>query len=249
MFFRLTDRVAVVTSCEDEVGEAIVAALAIAGAKVVIASGGEKAEQVCADLEKAGYKVAIKAGDLMSGAGANALAKAVVDEYGALDILVNNPDINAMCSVTDVSDEQWKIFWDTNVTQVFNMCRAAVPYMREKKDGKIINIGSVAGKQGYVRTSPVYSCTKGAVMAFTRQLAMQEADYNIKVNAVAPGLTRFEIDSMTAEQFEEITKDRLPMPRPCGPEEVGSAVLYLAADSSNYVVGETIDVNGGFYVQ
>lgn len=247
--FDLKNNVAVVTGGSKGIGKAIVYALSVAGAKVIVADiDVDNGVSICDDLKANGYHAEIVKTDVADSKSVNELMHYVVNKYGKVDILVNNAGVLGDGQITDITDESWHRLMDINVTGIFYCCRAAVPHMIEKKRGKIINIASVGGKQGFPLAGVHYCASKGAVMAFTRQLALQISQYGINVNAVAPVTTETDMIKNRSEEKKQYIISRIPMGRMGKPEDTASAVLFLASEASGFITGETIDVNGGTYM-
>ena len=164
---------------------------------------------------------------------------------GRVDILVNNAGIAGMAAtVWDYDPADWKRVFAVNVDGVFHCCRSVIGHMREQKYGRIVNIASVAGKEGNPRMS-AYSASKAAVIGFTKSLAKEVATDGICVNAVAPAVVQTKIlDQLTPEQIGYMT-DKIPMRRTGKPEEIAAVVHFLSSRDSSFVTGQTYDASGG----
>jgi len=247
--FSLKDNVAVVTGGAKGIGKAIVYALSVAGAKVIIADVDEdNGMQVSNDLNANGYCAEMVRTNVADSKNVNDMMDYVIKKYGKVDILVNNAGILGDGQITDISDQSWDRLMSINITGVFYCCRAAVPHMIENKKGKIINIASVGGKHGFPLAGVHYAASKGAVMAFTRQLALQISHYGINVNAVAPVTTETDMIKNRSEEKKQYIRSRIPLGRMGKPEDTAAAVLFLASSESDFITGETIDVNGGTFM-
>jgi len=176
----------------------------------------------------------------------NSLVKKVLDEFGKIDILVNNAATNpSMASAMDVDDRAWDSIMNLNLKGLFFLSQAVARIMKEKGGGKIINIASIAGISPDILA--VYSISKAGVIMATKVMAQQWGQYNIRVNTVAPGLTKTKFSEALwgNPDILNIAMSRTPLARPAEPEEMVGAILFLASDASSYVTGQVIAVDGG----
>jgi NAD(P)-dependent dehydrogenase (short-subunit alcohol dehydrogenase family) len=176
----------------------------------------------------------------------NNLVKKVLEEFGKIDILVNNAATNpTMAPAMDIDDRAWDSIMNLNLKGLFCLSQAVARVMKEKGGGNIINVASVAGITPDIL--PVYSISKAGVIMATKVMAQQWAQYNIRVNAIAPGLTktRFSEALWKNEQILKMAMSRTPLARPAEPEEMVGAVIYLTSDASSYVTGQVIAIDGG----
>jgi 2-hydroxycyclohexanecarboxyl-CoA dehydrogenase len=239
---RLEGRKAVVTGGASGIGAAIAVRLAAEGAEVWVGDiDSEGAQQVAGEAN--GHSLALDVTDLES-------AKAALEETGTLDILVNNAGTDEFGFFTYTNPEQWRRLLEVNLIGVFNCTHAALPGMQEGGYGRIVSISSEAGRVGS-KGSAVYSATKGAVVAFMKAIARENARYGITANSIAPGPIETPL-LMGAKEFGEIgekvietMKAGTQMKRLGQPEEVAAAVAFLASDDATYVTGETLGVSGG----
>lgn len=170
------------------------------------------------------------------------------DLGGSIDVLVNNAGITRDSMFHKMSQENWLKVIDTNLNSIFNMTSCVIQNMREKQFGRIINISSINGVKGQVGQSN-YSAAKAGIIGFTKALAQENASKGITVNAVAPGYIGTDmVNAVPKEVLDKIVM-QIPVGRLGKPEEIASAVLFLAADDSGFITGETINVNGGQYLQ
>ncbi|MCP5110572.1 MAG: SDR family oxidoreductase [bacterium] len=246
-YFDLTGQTAVVTGAATGIGEAVARRLAGAGARVGVAD-----IQLDGATAVAGSIAAANQGRAfplqMDVTDPKAVAAAVNDAIeltGRLDVLVNNAGVaGKVAPLTEQSDEDWDRVLRVNATGVFNCCRAVIPLMRERKYGRIVNVASVAGKEGNPNMTG-YSASKAAVIAFTKSLAKEVALDGICVNAVAPAVVRTRIlDDVTPEQIDYMTS-RIPMRRTGTPEEIAAVVHYLSSPDCSFVTGQCHDASGG----
>ncbi|WP_422448011.1 SDR family NAD(P)-dependent oxidoreductase [Thermoanaerobacterium sp. DL9XJH110] len=247
--FSLDGRIAIVTGGAKGIGKSIVLALSKVGAITVIADidalSGQELER---NLKQKGLKAEFMQVDVSESESVNKMIDEVVEKYGKIDILVNNAGILHDAQITDIDDATWDRVIKVNLTGVFYCCRAVVPHMIRQKYGKIINIASAGGKLGFPFAGVDYCATKGGIMALTRQLALQISKYGINVNAVAPGTTETELIKDRSEDQKRYIISRIPVGRMGRPEDTAAAVVFLASSGSDYITGETIDVNGGLYM-
>jgi len=247
MDFSLKGKVALITGASRGIGEAVAVGLAQAGADLAIASRKlPDLERVATEVRKTGKKCLPVATHVGRTEEINNLVKKVVDEFGKIDILVNNAATNpTMAQALDVDERGWDAIMNLNLKGLFFLSQAVARVMKEKGGGKIINVSSIAGISPDML--PIYSISKAAVIMATKVMAMQWAQYNIRVNCIAPGLTKTKF-SEALWNNPDILKHAMaltPMGRVGEPEEMVGAILYLASDASSYVTGQVIAIDGG----
>ena len=241
-FFDLTGQTAIVTGAATGIGEAIARRLAAAGATVAVADlNGEGAAVIAATIPGA-FPLAI---DISNSQSVAAAVAAVLGRTGRIDVLVNNAGIAGKAApLWDQTDADWQQIINVNMTGVFNCCRAVIGPMRERKYGRIVNIASIAGKEGNPNMTG-YSSTKAAVIGFTKSLGKEVATEGICVNAVAPAVVRTKILSqLTDDQIRYMT-DRIPMKRTGQPEEIAAVVHFLSSPDCSFVTAQCYDASGG----
>ena len=241
--FDLTGQTAIVTGAATGIGEAIARRLASAGANIALIDlDREGAEKVARAL--AGGSFAVQSDVTNSGAVRGAVEE-VIRRTGRIDILVNNAGIAGRAApITEQTDEDWQQNIAVNLTGVFNMCRAVVPHMLSRKYGRIVNIASIAGKEGNPRMAP-YSATKAGVIGLTKSIGKELATEGICVNAVSPAVVRTRIlDQLTPEQIAYMT-DKIPMRRTGKPQEIAAVVHFLASPDCSFVTAQCYDASGG----
>jgi NAD(P)-dependent dehydrogenase (short-subunit alcohol dehydrogenase family) len=247
MDFSLKDKVALVTGASRGIGEAVAMGLARAGADLAIASRKlPDLEKVGEAIRKLGRKCLTVQAHLGKVEEINSLVKRVLEEFGRIDILVNNAGANpTMASAIEVDERAWDSIMNLNLKGLFFLSQAVARAMREKGGGKIINVSSIAGTRPDIL--PLYSISKAGVNMATKVMASQWAPYNIRVNAIAPGLTktRFSEALWNNPDILKMAMSKTPMGRPADPEEMVGAVIYLASDASSYVTGQVIAIDGG----
>ncbi|MGE5577508.1 MAG: SDR family oxidoreductase [Syntrophothermus sp.] len=247
--FDLTGRVAVVTGGSMGLGIQFARALAELGAKLALcARKVERCEQAAAELRQLGVKALALRCDVTNAADVQALVDRTLEEFGRIDILVNNAGVSWGGPLEDLPLEQWNRVMAANVTGTFLCAQAVGRVMIQQKGGKIINLASVAGLGGSppeVMDAVVYSASKGAVIAFTRDLACKWAKYNINVNAIAPGWFPTHMSEWIIEHRKDLLLPHIPLGRFGGEDDLKGAVAFLASDASNYVTGQVLVVDGG----
>lgn len=245
---RLTGRKALVTGADSGIGAAVAIAFAKEGADVALSylpSEEPDAERIVQVIEASGQKAVSLPGDISTASAARELVSQAVQQLGGLDIVVNNAGRQIACeSIEDLSDEQFESTFTTNVFATFWISKAAVPHLQP--GSTIINTTSI---QAYDPSPTLldYASTKAAINNFTKGLAQQLAPKGIRVNAVAPGpiWTPLQVsDGQPKEKLPKFGKDT-PLGRAGQPSELGPAYVYLASAESSYVVGETLNINGG----
>jgi len=243
---RLAGKAALITGADSGIGRAVALAFAREGADVLISylDEGEDAQETLRVVRAAGHKAVAVAGDISQETHCQQLVQRAIQEFGKLDILVNNAAFQRTYgSITEIPAEELQYTFATNIFSMFYLCKAAVPHL---KDGaSIINTSSIEA----VQPEPMllaYAATKGAIVNFTKGLAAEMAPKGIRVNAVAPGpvWTPLIPSTMPTEQVEQFGLQS-PMQRPAQPVELAPAYVYLASQESSYVSAQTIGVTGG----
>ena len=245
---RLAGKIALVTGASRGIGRAIAVALAKEGAAVAVnyRVNEIEARRVVEELSALGVRTMLVPANVSVGAETRAMVEQVVKAWGRIDVMVNSAGITRDKTLRKMTDEDWFEVINTNLNSVYYGVMAVMPHMIEQKFGRIINISSFVGQAGNFGQAN-YSASKGGIIAFTKTAAIELAKYNITVNALAPGFTLTDMLAKVPENVQEQIKSRIPMGRFGMPEEIGKAVLFLAADA-DYVTGQQINVNGGVYM-
>ncbi len=247
--FDLQGRVAIITGGGKGIGKVYAQEFARAGAKVVAADiDGEAAEAVAQGIVRAnGEAIGLKT-DVSDEASANAMAKAALDRFGAIDILVNNASLMSVLprrSWLEIPIEEWDRVMAVNLRGLFLCARAVVPAMRGKKRGKIVNISSSRVWDGTPNRLH-YTTSKAGVIGFTRALARELGEFNITVNAVTPGMTLSETQvATTSNNYAATRASGRALGRDQYPEDLVGTVMFLASAASDFITGQTINVDGG----
>jgi 3-oxoacyl-[acyl-carrier protein] reductase len=241
-FFGLDGKTALVTGGGQGIGEAICIRLAAAGAKVgVFDLDGDRAERVAGAV--GGLALA---GNVTSGTDIEAAVKQLTQQFGGIDILVNNAGITGKAGkLWEISRDDWEVVLAVNVLGPVLCCRAVVPSMRQRKYGRIVNIASIAGKEGNPTLGP-YSASKAALIAFTKSLAKELVGQgDITVNSISPAVIHTPILDGLPQTTVDYMVSRIPMGRTGRPEEVAALVHYLASAEASFTTGQCYDISGG----
>jgi len=251
-YITLEGKVALVTGGASGIGHATAVAFAESGAAVAInyhrnESGAELLRKQI--IENGGRAITIQA-DVTKANEIDSLVKQATNQLGPVDILVNNAgSLIERLKILDITEERWDQVMDLNLKSAFLCSKAVIPSMIERKTGTIINLSSIAGRNGGALGSMHYATAKGGIITFTKGLAKELGPYNIRGNAVSPGV----IDTPYHEQFStpEMMKNyvnAIPLGRVGKADEVAKVIAFLASDAASYLAGETIEINGGMYM-
>lgn len=250
--FRLDDKVAIVTGGAMGLGQAMATALAQAGANIVIADIREEVAEATATTIRETEQVkttALKV-DVTNPDDVQKMVDDVVDEYGKIDILINNAGMTINEKAEDMTYEQWNKVINLNLNGVFLVAQAVGRQMIKQGYGSIVNTSSMSG---LIANKPQeqcsYNASKAGVIMLTKSLAMEWSKYNIKVNTIAPGYMKTELTKPFFEQGGAMIDDWMgftPMGRPGLPEELGGIVVYLASDASSFAQGSVFTIDGGY---
>jgi NAD(P)-dependent dehydrogenase (short-subunit alcohol dehydrogenase family) len=243
MLFDLTGQTAIVTGAATGIGEAIARRLARAGAAIAVADLNlDGATEVAQTIGGGSFPIP---SDITRSDSVNAAVAEVLSRTGRIDVLVNNAGIAGRTApIWDLTDEDWQRIIAVNMSGVFHCCRAVLPHMRTRRYGRIVNIASIAGKEGNPNMCG-YSATKAAVIGLTKSVGKEVATEGICVNAVAPAVIRTKIlEQLTEAQVDYMT-ERIPMRRTGTPEEIAAVVHFLASPDCSFVTGQCYDASGG----
>ena len=245
--FDLTGRVAIVTGTSRGLGQTFARALARAGADLVLTSRrADTLSDFESEIRQLGRRTLSLALDVRDYNSIQKMVSEAEKEFGGIDILVNNAGCNVRKPALEVTWDDWNLILDTNLRGSFFVAQAVARGMVERRYGRIINIGSVTSVAGYAGLGP-YGASRGGIRQLTMSLADDWGPYGVTVNCLAPGWFRTDQNKVLYESREwvEYLSDRIPVKRPGKPEDLESAVVFLAAESSRYVTGQTLLVDGG----
>jgi 3-oxoacyl-[acyl-carrier protein] reductase len=238
----LENKVALVTGASRGIGKAIAQQLVQQGATVIGTATSEKGAAAISDyLGNKGKGIALNVTDADS---VQETVKSLEKEFGSIDILVNNAGITRDNLMMRMKDDEWNSVIDTNLTAIFRVCKAVVRGMMKRRNGRIINISSVVGTTGNPGQVN-YCAAKAGLVGFSKSLAKEVAARGITVNCVAPGFIDTDMTKALTEEQKESIFANIPAARLGKPDEIASAVTFLASDGAAYITGETIHVNGG----
>lgn len=245
----MKNKVAIVTGAASErgIGRAVAFELAKRGATVVIADINEDGAMEAAEqLVEKGYNIVGKQVDVTSKKSITTLVQSVKEEFHRIDILVNNAGISKPTKILDITEEEWDLMFSINMKGVFLFTQAVLPIMLQQQYGRIVNVSSIAGKQGggLFGTSH-YAATKAGVLGFSKAVAREVAGEGITVNSVAPGLIDTDITVDMSDEDRKKLRARIPVQRAGKTSEVAATIAFLASDEAAYITGEEIDINGG----
>ncbi|MDQ0561953.1 3-oxoacyl-[acyl-carrier protein] reductase [Rhizobium mesoamericanum] len=245
---KLAGKVAVVTGASKGIGAAIAKALAAEGAKVVVnyASSKAGADAVVETIRAAGGKAIAVQGDVSKAEQAQGLVEAAVNEFGRLDVLVNNSGVYAFAPIEEVTEEQYRRMFDVNVLGVLLSTQAALKHLGE--GGSVINISSAATSLAPPASS-VYTGTKGALDSITSVLANELGPRKIRVNAILPGIVETEgthTAGFIGSDFERSAVTQTPLGRIGQPDDIAGVAVFLASDDARWLTGERLVASGGF---
>jgi 3-oxoacyl-[acyl-carrier protein] reductase len=242
----LKDKVSLITGGTRGIGKGICQTFAREGAHVVFTyrSSSSEAEELEKELQAMGVKSKGYKSDAADFAQAEELIKNVVEEFGSLDVLINNAGITKDTLLMRMSEEQWDDVINVNMKSVFNLTKASLRTFLKQKSGSIINMSSVVGVKGNAGQAN-YAASKSGINGFTKSVALELGSRNIRCNAIAPGFIETEMTGKLGEDVLEKWRSGIPMKRGGTPEDVANACLFLASDLSGYITGQVLNVDGG----
>ena len=245
--FDLAGRVAIVTGASRGIGRAIALRLASAGVRVVAGARADHAQAVVDEIAGAGGTALAVQLDVTEPGSVAGIARAALDHFDRIDVLVNNAGIVRDRLLLRMKPEDWDAVVATNLSAAFSCCRAVLRPMVKQRSGRIVNIGSVVGRTGNPGQAN-YAASKAGLEGFTRSLALEVASRGITANVVAPGMIETDMTSGLGERAGEALRGRIPMGRLGTPDDVAGAVCFLASDEAAYITGQVVSVNGGMYL-
>ena len=242
----LSGRVAIVTGASRGIGRAIARQLAARGAHVVAGARGDNARETADEIAAAGGRGEAASLDVTDAGAADALIAATLEKHGRLDILVNNAGIARDQLMLRMKREDWDAVVATNLTAAFALTQAALKPMIRQRGGRIVCISSVVGQSGNAGQAN-YAASKAGLIGFAKAVALEVASRGITVNVVAPGLIETDMTRAMTERAREEWASKIPLRRLGTPDDVASAVCFLASDAASYITGHVLAVNGGMY--
>jgi 3-oxoacyl-[acyl-carrier protein] reductase len=245
----LHGQVAIVTGASRGIGRAIAMRLAANGAAVVLHGTNEALlGGLSGEISAQGGKAVFLAGDVADERTAHAAMDLARDSFGRLDLLVNNAGINTRAPTLEMPIEDWKRVLDVNLNGTLHFCRAVLPWMIAQRSGRIVNVSSTTAKTAHRNAAPAYGASKAAVNYLTMHLANEMARHNIRVNAVCPGPVLSDMTDQWDDEYRKRVEGGVPLGRLGTPLEIADVVVFLASEMSGFITGETINANGGTYM-
>jgi 3-oxoacyl-[acyl-carrier protein] reductase len=244
----LKGKVALVTGAAQGIGKAIALLLAQKGADIVVSDINlERAEETAREIEAIDRKAMAIRVDVADFNEVERMVGAILERFGQIDILVNNAGIARDKLILRMTEEDWDAVLNVNLKGTFNCTKAVIRHMSKQRRGKIVNIASVVGEMGNVGQAN-YSASKAGVIGFTKTIAREFAQRGINVNAIAPGYIETPMTELLPEKTKEELRRMIPMERLGRAEDVAEAVLFLVSETSSYITGQVLNVNGGIYM-
>ncbi|GJM28768.1 MAG: beta-ketoacyl-ACP reductase [Cyclobacteriaceae bacterium] len=242
----LQDKIALVTGASKGIGRAIAKEFASQGAQVAFTylSSVERGEALVKELEESGVKAIGYRSDASRFQDAEALINQVVNDFGGLNILVNNAGITRDNLLMRMSEEHWDEVIETNLKSVFNTVKASSRTFMKQRSGSIINITSVVGIKGNAGQTN-YAASKAGIIGFTKSVALELGSRNIRCNAIAPGFIETEMTEQLDEKTVQAWREAIPLKRGGKPRDVALAAVFLASDHADYISGQVLQVDGG----
>jgi 3-oxoacyl-[acyl-carrier protein] reductase len=240
----LSGRVAFVTGASQGIGRTCALRLANDGAVAVAARNQEKLNELVSEITTAGGKAAAFALDVADEEQVKATVKAAIAQFGKIDILVNNAGITRDQLVMRMKRADWDAVLQTNLTSAYLCIQSIIPSMLKQRWGRIINITSIFGQMGQAGQAN-YAASKAGLIGLTMAIAREVGSRNITCNAVAPGFIETAMTSGLSDELKQTAVKQIPLGRVGSPEDVASAVAFLASDEASYVTGHVLNVNGG----
>ena len=243
----LSGKVAIVTGASRGIGRAIALALAKDGANIVVnaVSNITKAREVAKEIESMGRKALVILVDVSQKKDVENMVNQTLERFGKIDILVNNAGIvGPTIPIQELSEEDWDRIISVDLKGTFLCCKAVIPHMISQRSGKIVNMSSIAGKEGNANMT-AYCAAMAGIIGFTKALSEEVAKYGIRVNCVCPALIETELVERMDKKQAEYLKSKIPLGRLGKPEEVAELVKFLVSDASDFITGQAINIDGG----
>ncbi|MCL9812948.1 beta-ketoacyl-ACP reductase [Natranaeroarchaeum aerophilus] len=242
----MDDRTCLITGASRGIGRGIAEHLAAEGANVAInyRSSTAKAEDVVEEIRSAGGTAMTAQADVTGRREVEAMREEIHDEFGEIDVLVNNAGITQDTRFEEMTREEWDRVIDVNLGGVFNVTQTFFDDIKTAEEGRLINISSIVGKQGNFGQAN-YATAKSGLFGFTRTIALELARSGSTANAVCPGFTETDMLAEVDDHIQEQILEDIPLDRFATIDDIGATVRFLASEDSSYITGEVIDVNGG----
>ena len=244
---KTTERVAWITGASRGIGRAITLRLAEAGFTIVASARSSNADAVVDKINAEGGKAVALSLDVTNVVSIPNIATEIVDQFGRIDVLVNNAGIVRDQLLMRMKAEDWDAVLATNLTSVYGCCQSVLRAMLKQRSGRIINISSVVAQSGNAGQTN-YAASKAGLIGFSKSLAREVASRGLTVNVVAPGMIDTDMTAGIEGSAREALLERIPMARLGLPDEVASVVCFLASDDAAYITGQVVAVNGGLYM-
>jgi len=243
------NKVAVVTGSSRGIGRAIATKLAKRGISVVINNDKDPQEglMVMNEIKNIGQDGIYIQADVSDLTQVEKMIEKVVNEFGRIDILINNAGITRDGFLENMDRDDWNSVLSVNLTGTFNCTKSVTKYMKKQGGGKIVNISSISAETGNIGQSN-YSAAKGGIISFTKTVAKEYAKYGITVNAVAPGFIKTKMLETVPEKVMQKIIGQIPLGRLGEPDDVAAVVCFLVSNDATYITGQLINVNGGIYM-
>lgn len=242
----LSGRVAIVTGASRGIGRAIALRLAAQRASVIAAARAEHARSTADEIAAAGGRAEAMTLDVTDALAVEAAVRGTTERHGRIDILVSNAGITRDQLMLRLKRDDWDAVMETNLTSAYTLTQAVLKPMIRQRAGRIICISSVVGQSGNPGQAN-YAASKAGLIGFAKAVALEVASRNITVNVVAPGMIETDMTRELANKAREALVSRIPVGRLGTPDEVASAVCFLASDEASYITGQVLGVNGGMY--
>lgn len=244
-----TGKTVIITGGANGIGKGCCLLFAVRGANVVVADiDMENAIKTARQISDTGGSAKPFCVDLTRVNNIRDMVRFAVDEFSSVHILVNNAGLLHSTDIEDITEEEWDRICAVNLKAVFFACQSAIPYFKKNGYGKIVNMSSLAGRNGGFANGLVYSATKAGIIGLSKGLATRLAKYHINVNSICPGTTRTNIlESFTNEKVQEL-EEKIPLGRLGSIEDIANAVCFLCSEEASFITGITLDVNGGMYI-